>query len=182
MLRLALAANIYSGEHRYGSGNQRKIRAHWFAQFVERVLPGCCEAAGRSGCESVMNRRSAIWKNSRLKRIRQDYGVRGPPPCRDIATGRRPEAGWCWTLAGDIDILVNNAGGPPSGMWSDWTVKDFNFKALERRTCSPPSRMIKAAGCLRLMRTWAGACCQHLLRNPYWLRQLVFWGLSNSCP
>ena len=38
------------------------------------------------------------------------------------------------------DILVNNAGGPPPGLWSDWSRKDF-IAALDANMLAPISMM-----------------------------------------
>ncbi|MFQ6549043.1 SDR family oxidoreductase [Aestuariibius sp. 2305UL40-4] len=98
---------------------------------------GCAEALAASGCDLVINARSAGPLEDAAEALRAHGGT-----VTAVAADVTSEAGRAEVLeaAGAVDILVTNAGGPPPGMWTDWDRDDF-IAALDANMLTPVALM-----------------------------------------
>lgn len=84
---------------------------------------GSAEALAAAGVHLTLNARTAETLEATADDIRRRHGVEVKTVAVDVTT----DEGRAALLEAEPapDILVNNAGGPPPGMWSDWSRKEW---------------------------------------------------------
>ena len=95
---------------------------------------GCAEALAEAGVNLVIGARGKDALDAAADAIRSEFGVKVVTAPGDVTTDEGRDA-----LLEPVpfpDILVTNAGGPPPGLWSDWSRKDF-IAALDANMLAP---------------------------------------------